>query len=217
MTMTRRLLRYLGVPVLLCGLHGGVWAALPVGSVVMYSDGRVEKLLSREDGKLLWEDDRKRRYLRSENPIMPVLERRDFLSAKGYVQTLRSGDPDSIAVRPSGDRVEFSVVRERVGGTPSIRTWECTRHAAQREKVLGEMRELDAYHCERFVYHRKTWQRQFKESREFSYSRDLGLIVEMHRKTPEKESKWRLSSVVTPDKATYKGLSRKVRKLRGRK
>lgn len=217
MRMTRRLVRYLGIAALFCVLPGGAWAALPVGSVVMYSDGRVEKLLSREDGKLLWEDDRKRRYLRSENPIMPVLERRDFLSAKGYVQTLRSGDPDSISVRPSGDRVEFSVVRERASGTPSIRTWECTRHAAPRDKVLGEMRELDVYRCERFVYHRKTWQRQFRESREFSYSRDLGLIVKMHRKTTKKESKWRLSSVVTPDKATYKQLSRKVRKLRGRK
>ena len=217
MTMTKRLVRYLGMPALLCLLHGGVWAALPVGSVVMYSDGRVEKLLSLEDGTQLWEDDRKRRYLRSQNPIMPVLERRDFLSRKGYVQTLRTGEPDSIAVRASGERVEFSVVRERVGGAPSIRTWECTRHAAQRKKILGEMRELDTYRCERFVYHRKTWQRQFKESREFSYSRDLGLIVEMHRKTPKKERGWRLSSVVSPEKATYKRLSRKVRKLRDSK
>ena len=217
MTMTRRLVRYLGVSVLLCDLHGGVWAALPVGSVVMYSDGRVEKLLSLEDGTQLWEDDRKRRYLRSENPIMPVLERRDFLSGRGYVQTLRSGAPDSIGVRPSGERIEFAVVRTRVGGTPSIRTWECTRQAAQRKKVLGEMRELDAYHCERFVYHRKTWQRQFRESREFLYSPDLDLIVEMHRKTRKKESKWRLVSVIAPEKATYKRLSRKVRKLRGRK
>lgn len=214
MTMTKRLVRYLGIPVLLCIMHGGAWAALPVGSVVMYSDGRVEKLLSREDGKLLWEDDRKRRYLRSENPIMPVLERRDFLSGKGYVQALRSGEPDSIAVRPSGEGVEFSVVRERVGGTPTVRTWECTRHATHHKKILGEMRELDTYRCERFVYKRKTWQRQFKESRQFSYSRDLGLIVKMTRKTSKKKSKWRLVSVIAPEKATYKRLSRKVRKLR---
>ena len=195
---------------------GGARAALPPGSVVMYSDGRVEKLLSSEQGNLLWEDDRKRRYLRSSNPIIPVLERRAFLSGKGYVQTLRSGNPDSIAVRPIGERVEFSVVRERVGGTSSIRTWECTREAAQRKKILGELRQLDGYRCERFVYHRKTWQRQFRESREFLYSRDLGLIVEMQRKTRRKESAWRLISVLAPDEASYETLSRKVRKLRGR-
>ena len=216
MRINRRLLRYLGTSALLCAIHGGAWAALPSGSVVMYSDGRVEKLLSSEQGNLLWEDDRKRRYLRSSNPIMPVLERRAFLSGKGYVQTLRSGDPDSIAGRPSGERVEFSVVRERADRAPSVRTWECARQAAQSKKVLGEMRQLDAYRCERFVYHRKTWQRQFRESREFLYSRDLGLIVEMQRKTRKKENKWRLVSVLAPDEATYKTLSRKVRKLRGR-
>jgi hypothetical protein len=215
--MTRRLVRYPGIAALFCVLSGGAWAALPVGSVVLYSDGRVEKLLSREDGQLLWEDDHKRRYLRSNNPIMPILERRDFLSGRGYVQTLRSGEPDSIGVRPSGERIEFSLVRQLVGGTPSIRTWECTRQAAQRKKVLGEVREVDPYYCERFVYHRKTWQRQFRESREFSYSHDLGLIVEMHRKTRKMESKWRLVSVIAPEKATYKRLSRKVRKLRGHK
>jgi hypothetical protein len=147
---------------------------------------------------------------------VPVLERRNFLSGKGYVQTLRTGEPDSIMVRPVGDRVEFSLVRERERGTPAIRTWECTRNASHRAKVLGEMRELDTYRCERFVYHRKTWQRQFRESREFSYSRDLGLIVTMKRKTRKKESSWRLVSVVAPEKATYKRLSRKVRKLRVR-
>ena len=217
MKVTNRLVRYLGVPALLCLLHGGVWAALPVGSVVMYSDGRVEKLISREDGKLLWEDDRKRSFLRSQNPIVPVLERRSFLSGKGYVQTLRTGQPDSIAVRPSGERVEFSVVRDRLGGTPSIRTWECIRHAAQHRKVLGKLRELEAYSCERFVYHRKTWQRQFRESRDFLYSRELGLVVKMERKTRKKQSTWRLVSVVAPEKATYQRLSRKVRKLRVRK
>ena len=210
------MIRFLGTAVLLGAMHGGAWAALPLGSVVMYSDGRVEKLLSREDGSLLWEDDRKRRYLRSNNPIMPVLERRDFLSGKGYVQTLRSGEPDSIAVRPSGDRVEFSILRERAGRTPSVRTWECIRQAALSKKILGEVRQLEAYRCERFVYHRKTWQRQFRESREFLYSRDLDLIVKMKRKTRTKESGWRLVSVLPPDQATYKRLSRKVRKLRGR-
>ena len=204
----------LGSALLLFFLSGSVVAALPIGSVAMYSDGRVEKLLAYEDGKQLWEDDRKRRYLRSDNPIMPTLERRDFLSGKGYVQNLRTGDPDSISVRPRGERVEFSVVRARAGTTPSVRTWECVRLGTEQKKVLGKLREVENYRCERFVYHRKTWQRQFRESREFSYSRELGLTVKMKRETRKRQSSRRLVSVVAPDKASYKRLSRKVRKLR---
>ncbi len=209
-----RLLGCLGVSLILFVLTGTVAAGLPVGSVAIYSDGRVEKLLAYEDRKQLWEDDRKRRYLRSDNPIMPTLERRDFLSGKASVQNLRSGDPDSISVLPRGERVEFSVVRQRTGATPSVRIWECVRLGPQQKKVLGKLREVESYRCERFVYQRKTWQRQFRESREFLYSRELGLIVKMKRKTRKRESSWGLVSVIGPGEATYERLSRKVRRLR---
>jgi len=180
----------------------------------MYSDGRVEKLMSHRDGELLWEDDRKRQFVRSENPIMPVLRRTDFLSGKGHSQSVGEGNPDSIRQLPSGTRVGFTVVRARYSGERSIRNWDCKHLGKRQEKVLGVMRELDSFACERFVIQRKTWQKNFRESRQFSYSRDLGLVVEMQRKTRKKSSGWKLVSIVPPDKASYKRLSKKVRKLR---
>lgn len=199
----------------LCLISGAVSAAVPVGSVVMYSDGRVEKLLSHSDGELLWEDDRKRQFLRSENPIEPTLERKDFLSRKGYSQSVSDGDPDSINTLPSGTRVGFSIARVRHTGERSIRHWDCKHLGTKQKKVLGVMRELDSFDCERFVIQRKTWQKQFRESRLFSYSRDLGLVVDMQRKTRKKTSKWKLVSILPPDKTDYRRLSKRVRKLRG--
>jgi hypothetical protein len=202
---------------MLCALSGVASAAVPVGSVVMYSDGRVEKLISHGNGGWLWEDDRKRQLVRSENPIVPLLRRTDFLSRKGYSQSVGEGDPDSIKQLPSGTRVGFTVVRTRHTGERSTRNWDCKHLGKRQEKVLGVMRELDSFACERFVIQRKTWQKQFRESRQFSYSRDLGLIVEMQRKTRKKSNNWKLVSIVPPDKVNYQHLSKKVRELRAAK
>jgi len=199
---------------ILCILSGVASAAVPVGSVVMYSDGRVEKLLSYGNGELLWEDDRKRQFLRSANPIIPVLSRIDFLSRKGYSQSIAEGNPYAIETLPVGTRVNFTVLRENHSGGRSTRNWECRRLGSRQEEVLGVMRELGLFDCERFIIQRKTWQKHFRESRQFSYSRDLGLVIEMHRKTRKRATKWKLVSIVPPEKATYKRLSEKVRKLR---
>jgi hypothetical protein len=202
---------------ILCVLSGAASAALPIGSVVMYSDGRVEKLMSHGNGELLWEDDRKRQFLRSDNPIMPLLRRTDFLSGKGYSQSVAEGDPDSIKQLPSGVQVGFTVIRTKHSGERSTRNWNCKHVGKRQEKVLGVIRELDSFSCERFVFQRKTWQKNFRESRQFSYSHDLGLVVKMQRKTRKKSRGWKLVSIVPPDQTSYKRLSREVRKLRAAK
>ena len=212
-----RTIRYIGKLSVLCLLAGAASATVPVGSVVLYSDGRVEKLLSTANGQSLWEDDRKRQFLRAENPIMPPLKRRDFLSGKGYSQSLGEGDPDSIDTLPTGTRVGFSVLRIKHTGERSTRIWDCKHLGSRQEKVLGVMRKLDSFACERYIHQRKTWQKQVKESRRFSFSRDLGLVTDMQRTTPKRTSSWTLVSIIPPDEADYKTLGRKIRKLRNAK
>jgi len=195
-------------------LSGPAAAVVPVGSVVIYSDGKVEKLLANEEGRLTWEDDRKRVYVRSKNPIEPLLERRDFLSGRAYVQTRNSGNPDLILTQPPGTRVEFSVIRTENTGENTKRTWECVHQGTREKKVAGAVRKLDSYKCERFVYHRKFWNRMFRETKTFTYSPELGLIVDLKRKTRQASSKRKLVSVIAPDKVDYRRLSKKVRKIR---
>ncbi len=198
----------------LLAISAPVLSAVPVGSVALYSDGKVEKLLANENGLLTWEDDRKRIYVRSGNPILPVLERRDFLSGKSYRQTLNSGEPDAILTRPPGTRVEFSVMRLKNTGENSKRTWECVLEGRAQKKVAGAMRELDRYKCDRYVYHRKLWNRMFRETKTFSYSQELGLVVDQKRKTRKTTSRSKLVAVIPPEGANYRRLSKKVRKVR---
>lgn len=204
---------------LICCLLLGAQAApavVPVGSIALYSDGRVEKLMANEAGRLHWEDDRKRRFVRATNPIVPPLERTDFLSQRGYRQNTASGDPDAIHRLPAGSPVEFSVIRTRNSGEISKRYWECVYLGKSRQQVLETERDLDRYTCERFVIHRKLHNRSFREKREFSYSPDLGLVVDLQRQTRKNSSSSRLVRVIPPDKADYRTISRAVRKLRGK-
>lgn len=192
----------------------GAFAAVPVGTVALYSDGTVEKLLAIEGDTLRWEDDRKRQFVRSTNPAFPVLERRDFLSGRGYHQVVSIGDVDALRGAPPGTSVEFSVIRNRNSGERSKRNWECSFQGRMRHDVLGTERQLDRYSCERFVIHRKLHNRSFRERRDFSFSPDLALVVDMERTTRKGSSSRRLIALFPPGKADYKTLSRAVRKAR---
>lgn len=196
-------------------LAGTAVGAVPVGTVALYSDGKVEKLLADEADGLRWEDDRKRQYLRSRNPAVPVLERRDFLSGRGYRQAVVDGDPDALHKLTPGTPVEFSVIRSRFSGERSQRNWECSHLGQVRQDVLGTERMLDRYSCERFVVHRKLHNRSFREKQDFTYSPELGVVVDLDRKTRKKSSSRRLVALFPPGKADYKTLSRAVRKIRG--
>jgi len=196
-------------------LSGGVLAAVPVGSVVIYSDGRVEKLLAREGDTQRWEDDRKRQFVRSDNPILPLLEKRYFLRGNGYRQRVAKGDPGSIRKLPEGTPVEFSLVRTRDDGSTLQRHWECEFLGKSKKKVLGKNRKLEHYSCERFSIHRKMHNRWFREKREFSYSPELGLVVDLKRETRKKQSRFEVEAILSPKKASYKRISRAVRKVRG--
>jgi hypothetical protein len=189
-------------------------AAVSIGTVAVYSDGSAKKLLAKKEGQLVWEDDRKRRFTISKNPIMPVLERREFLGGRGYQQRLGSGDPDAILSQPLGSRVEFSFIRTKHTGESSKRNYQCVRFESARQDVLGQPRRLDRYRCERFVVHRKYWTKQVRETREFSYSPELGLIVDLRRQTSKKSSEKKLVALIPPEKANLKQLSGVLRQVR---
>lgn len=192
-------------------------AAVPVGSIALYSNGQVEKLISADGDEFLWEDDRKRLYLRSANPVTPVLMRRNFLSGRGYRQTVMNGQPDSILSLPPGTPVEFTVLRTKTDGEQLRRTWKCVRSKTRTAQVMRVERRIDDFTCERFIIHRKFWHPVVKERREFSFSPDLGLVTKMKRIRGEKTMRWELVKLIEPQNVNYKHVSRQVRKLRAPK
>ena len=188
--------------------------AISIGTIAIYSDGSARKLLAKEGGQWIWEDDRKRRFTIAKNPVMPVLERREFLGGRGYKQHLSGGHPDAIVSQPAGSRVEFSIIKSRHTGKSSKRNYRCERLESGEYKVLGQMRHLDRYLCERFVIHRKYWTKKVKEKREFSYSPELGLIIDLKRQTSKKSSTRELVALIPPGKSSLNKMHGVLRKLR---
>lgn len=187
-------------------------ATVPVGTIALYSDGRVEKLIAIEDNGLRWEDDRKRQFLRSRNPAVPVLESRQLMPGKSYFQELDSGDPDALKEQPLGTPVHFTMTRHR-DGVSKKRYWKCEFLGSKSEKVLGQSRTLDRYRCERSALSRK-FHYSVRDSREFSYSPELGVLVQMERKTRTRTRTRELVGLFRPGETDHKTLSRKVRKIR---
>jgi hypothetical protein len=187
-------------------------ATVPVGTIALYSDGRVEKLIAIEDQGLRWEDDRKRQFLRSRNPAVPVLESQQLMPGKSYFQELVNGDPDALKKQPLGTPVHFTMIRHRDGGTKR-RYWKCEFLGSKREAVLGQSQTLDRYRCERSALSRK-FHYSVRDSREFTYSPELGVLVQMERKTRTRTRSRELVALFRPGEADHKTLSRAVRKVR---
>ncbi len=189
-------------------------AGLSVGSVVVYSDGKVERFLGEQDGKLIWEDDRKRRYVKSKNPIVPVLERISLVSGKGYRQPISSGDPATIDKLGAGQAVEFTVSRIRDDGRRSERRWECQRTGNASVRVLGVDRRVEQFRCIRFIVHRKFWHKVVKEQLDFAYSSELELVVKRERRYRDKTRTREVAAILPPGQASYERLSKLVRDIR---
>ena len=153
--------------------------------------------------------------MRSTNPILPKLERKTFLSGKGYRQQLIRGNPDSIRGLSSDTPVEFTLLRTSEDGSKSQRHWECRALGASKKKVAGVERTVENYHCERFSIHRKLHNRDFRERRELSYSPELDLVVDMKRETRSRKAQRKLVRVYLPDDVSYRRISRALRKVRG--
>ena len=197
---------------LVLALSSAASATVPVGTIALYSDGRVEKLIAIEDQGLRWEDDRKRQFLRSRNPAIPVLESRQIMTGRFYFQELDSGDPERLKELPLGTPVHFTMTRHRDGGAKK-RDWKCEFLGSKREEVLGQSQTLDRYRCVRSALSRK-FHYSVRDSREFTYSPELGVLVQMERKTRTRTQTRELVGLFRPGETDHKTLSRTVRKIR---
>lgn len=190
-------------------------ATVPVGTIALYSDGRVEKLVAIEDNGLRWEDDRMRQFLRSTNPVMPVLESRQLVSGQGYTQRLRSGDPTSVKKMPKGEPVRFTTIRYRDGGART-RYWACEFLGTSVEDVLTTARAVERYRCQRSSFGGKPPRYRLRDTREFTFSPELGVTVKMERETDKGTRSRELVALFEPGSVDEKTLSREVRKVRDR-
>lgn len=202
--------------ILACGICAApVYADLTPGTVAVYSDGRAEKLISVDAQTMLWEDDRKRRYLRSRMPYLPDLEYTRFpAAAGGYVQAPQSDR--SLELVPFGTQTytEFLITRSTAGRTDSVLNWRCEYVGQSERKVLGDMHAVHDYSCIRYVFHRKLMAEQFRQQEKITFAPALGLIVKRKSITRTRERSEKLIALLAPDQATDKAIGRMLKSLR---
>lgn len=196
-----------------------VAAAVVPGSIAIYSDGSVEKLLSRADGKQVWQDSRYRRLTRSSNPLVPLLSRESIGGELHYSHFLRSGDPDVLLNAPAGSSHEFVVLRRDKYGNLALkpRHFECMVNGEGSMRIAGKREKVKRFTCERFTLHHKLLTKSIKETLVLAYSPRLEMVVDTQRTTPKKSSRKSLVKLIAPGKHSYRALRAELKTLQGDK
>jgi len=190
-------------------------AEIKPGSVVIYSDGDVEKLLVTNKEWSLWEDQRKRQYKRSYLPYFPVLEYRRFgEQPSGYDQFVP--DLGKVELRPFSDResVRFDLTRKDLQSGIKKRSWRCS-YAGRGNFSLSKMQQLSTYEysCLRVVVN-KRYIEKIRERLQLSYSPELRLVMKQIKiDRYGKERQIEVERILPPERATAKRISRTVYRI----
>jgi hypothetical protein len=189
-------------------------AGLKPGSVVIYTDGDVEKLLVQNQESAIWEDQRNRRYKRSYLPYFPVLEYRRFKEdPSGYDQFVT--DMSAVELKPFGSResVQFTLTRRDLNKGASSRLWRCSFVGSGSYRLSKQDLVTQDYSCTRFSVN-KYYVESFREKLVVSYSPRLNLVVKQVKTNRRgKETQVAVKRILTPERATAKRIARTVYKL----
>ncbi len=193
------------------------WGAPAPGTIAVYSDGRVVKLLENKGDATIWQDHRLRRITYAANPVLPPRQRLGLDGRLQYRETLDEGNPASLLNASPGTTVEFRTHRVNAKGVASSRNYQCTALGIDRVRVLGRDESVRRFRCERYTVHAKLWTRQIKEIRELAYSPRLRLVVEQVRRRPAKGTvrERRLVALIPPGKYRYADLRSLLAAQRG--
>ena len=190
-------------------------AAPKIGTVAIYSDGQVEKLMDSGEGWTLWEDQRKRRYKKSNLPFMPLLSYQKFPDrSQGFSHELVFGAPYKLMPFGDLDSLRFDLVRNS-NTSSNKKHWSCEFTGKGRFRLENKKRyKTQNYRCIRVVYIKDTFAAP-RETIDLKYSPTLGLVVDKTRTDRVGEKKrTKLVRLLKPKKATAKRISRTVYKLR---
>lgn len=181
------------------------------GTVVVYSDGDVERLMSRSSDSSTWEDSRKRVYERSHLGFFGDLSESRF--PPGSRETRWSASPESLARLENatpGSSVTYSVRRTR-DGVPKDLSWSCTYNGVKNTTVLDTQLLVKAYDCSRYSVSVKRGS-SFKEQREVLYSPDLEMVVWERNTLPGRDPKERqIKAILTPEQASMDAITEVVK------
>lgn len=192
-------------------------ATTQVGSVAIYSDGRVEKLIEIGPDWTIWEDQRKRLYKKVNYPHFPIIHYQKYPEKnEGYQQKLIYGSPGKL--KPLGNEVTVNYELLKTSkNSKNTKYWECSYAGEGLFRVDSKKYSTDNYECTRFSV-KKDISSSLKEQLNLKYAADLGLVVYKQRISfLGKKQRAKLVKVLEPERATAKRISRIVYKLRNSK
>ncbi len=188
-------------------------AELQTGTVVIYSNGQVKKLVEKSPDWTLWESSRKRLYRLSTLPYFPTLEYQRFPPERGgYTRNIDLTNVPLLI--PFGDRRSIAYIssRTRTDGTSTQRHWRCRYEGQGRESLMKRDWVVENYSCNRFNPFSK---KPFKEQKKISYATDLGMVVKESVSRPGRQTKvTRLEYLLRPEEANAKLIADIVKGLR---
>lgn len=207
--------------VLVC-LFNFIWfnpaqAQLPMGSVLIFSNGDVEKLIAYQGANSLWENGKKIRYLRSSNPAIPNLARTVFADPEGgYYLKLTKGNPDSLLTGRQGLSSSFTYQRHYDDGRISQRNWQCTFDGTVSAQVIKQTTTVQRFTCIRYTLSRKTGEQIIRERRITDYDPELGVVINADVRRGKKGQKNRsryLVQILPPEQATASKIQRTLYRM----
>jgi len=187
---------------------------LAVGTVAIYSDGDIEKLIAYDNDHPVWEDTRKRRYTLADSPLIPRLEYRNLLKPDSdYQVRVTSGNPRDLAIAPVGQKAHFQLRRQYRDGTSRMRDWTCEVLSPSQTRLEGTTHPVNRYKCQRFTPHKKLLYPVLRETRLISYSPELGLTLQLERETRSGTRMRKLKYLLAPAEASAKKIARAHRRV----
>lgn len=180
------------------------------GSVAIYSNGKVEMLIQRTHQGSLWEDTRKRRYLKSQFPFYPLVKYERFpASTGGYEQHLIKGDPGQLKPYGQKDKVHLVLVKTKSDGTSKEINWRCLYKGKSAFQLQTVNYATTKFHCDRLTSAK--W--RIRESLLIEYSPELDLIVGLTQKKKDRTRHHQLVTLLPKEQATPGRITEEVKKI----
>lgn len=189
-------------------------ADIKEGSVAIYSNGQVEKLIQRSHQGTLWEDARKRRYLKSQFPFYPLVKYERFPdSAGGYEQRLIKGAPEQLKPYGHKDKVHLVLVKTKADGTRKEINWRCLYKGESAFQLQTVNYATTKFHCDRVSYPN----RRIRETLLIEYSPKLDLIVGLSKTKKDRTRHHQLVTLLAKEQATPDRITAEVKKIKKNK
>lgn len=186
---------------------------LQIGSVAIYSNGQVKKLVEKSPQWTRWESARKRVYKQSLLPYLPTLEYQRFPPERGgYTRSVDMAKVSQLVPFGQSQDIAFTIRRTKSDGASSQRHWRCSYEGRGQQALMGREWRVDNYSCTRTNPFSK---QPFRERREVSYAPDLGVVLkEAVTRRGGRSKVTRLEYLLAPKEASAERIADIVKDLR---